>query len=402
MKYSSITLSFVLLLLAAKISTAQCPAGRYKTEMFGVTKSTVTYSTPYSLLMDIYEPAGDVLAERPLIILAHGGSFVAGTRTDDEAVDSLCERFARRGYVTASIDYRLGDVASMLLDSAYAVETVIKAISDGKAAVRYFMKDAATTNTYRIDTNNIYVGGNSAGAVLYMHVGYLSNIAECPPYIASALAANGGFEGNSGNDGYTVKTKAVINLAGALNQTSFVDPTDNPSVNAHGTADDVVPYNCAYPIISGFTIHVNLCGLGALEPVYTANSINHWSMLFPGDGHVPWQSDAVKFNSVDSLVREFLYTLTCPEGAAVADLMSSPAISISPNPASNEVIISSRHEINNIVIYDMTGRQIIRNNGSANKRYQINISNLPKGIYFVSAGFANSKIAPVTERLIVN
>lgn len=185
------------LLLAGSVimntAHAQCPAGRHVSDTYfpSITMDSVTYSSAYSLKMDIYQPVGDTMSARPIIILAHGGSFIGGDRASDGTVDSLCARFAHRGYVTASIDYRLSDALSMISsDSTMAIDEVIKAISYGKAAVRYFRQDRATTNTYKIDTNKIYVGGNSAGAVLYMHVGYLTDISECPSYIATAMAAS--------------------------------------------------------------------------------------------------------------------------------------------------------------------------------------------------------------------
>ena len=49
---------------------------------------------------------GDTENNRPLIILAHGGSFIAGVRANPSMV-SLGEAFAKRGYVVASISYRL-------------------------------------------------------------------------------------------------------------------------------------------------------------------------------------------------------------------------------------------------------------------------------------------------------
>jgi para-nitrobenzyl esterase len=379
-------------------SSAQCPAGRYVTEMFPYTMSTVTYSTPYSLQMDIYQPSGDAMAARPLIILGHGGSFIGGTKSDDATVDSLCVRFAERGYVTASIDYRLGDLFSMIADSSVAIDVVMKAISDGKAAVRYFMQDAATTNTYKIDTNYIFVGGNSAGAVLYMHVGYLDS-AEAPGYITTAMAANGGFEGNSGNPGYTTKTRAVINLAGALNSASFVDAGDVPSVNAQGSADATVPYNCAYPL-SG-SVHVNLCGLGVLESAYTSNSIYHWSKVFSGDGHVPWTSSTAKFNTVDSLVREFLYTIVCPGGAAVSNVKSNGTLNVYPNPASNVVNVQSDIAIAEIAVYDQVGRAVITTHGNGKKQMEVNTSMLPRGIYFVRVQFAAEGATTLVRRLTI-
>src|ERR1019366_4402414 len=145
------------------VNAQNCGNGRYKNLVFNnVTIDSVTYSTPYGLKMDIYQPAGDTLSARPVIILAHGGSFTTGTRNNDLTIDSLCMNFARRGYVTASIDYRLASVLNMI-DSVQALTDIFNAISDGKAAVRYFYKDARTLNSYKIDTNNVFIGGNSVG-----------------------------------------------------------------------------------------------------------------------------------------------------------------------------------------------------------------------------------------------
>ncbi len=369
-----------------QMAKAQCPAGRYLTDMFDVSVSTVTYSTPYNLEMDIYQPVGDVQAKRPLIILAHGGSFVGGSKTDDVSVDTLCVRFARRGYVTASINYRLGNALSMALDSMNAITVVMKAVGDGKAAIRYFVKDAATTNTYKIDTNNIFCGGNSAGAVLYMHVGYLDS-AEAPVHVAGVLAANGGFEGNSGNAGYTTKTKAVINLAGALNLPSFIDATDIPSVNVQGDADDVVPYNCNKAL--GGLIDVNLCGLGTLESVLTGNSIYHWSKVYTGDAHVPWNSDQTKLNTVDSLVKEFLYTLVCPPGASVKSIADARTSTISPNPSHGVFRVTSSGKIEAITVRDITGRTVFARGNVLNDEMEINGSDLKAGLYFVTLQFSD-------------
>ncbi len=386
--------------LLGTTATAQCPAGRYNSELFStVTTTTVTYSDVYNLQMNVYQPDGDTYPNRPVMILAHGGSFIGGDKDADATVNELCERFAKRGYVTASINYRLGNLFSMASDSVEAINTVIKAISDGKAAVRFFVKDAATTNTYHVDTNNIFVGGNSAGAVLYMHVGYLSSIDECPPHIATSMAANGGFEGNSGNDGYTTKTKAVINLAGALNSTSFVNLWDKPSVNAHGTADNTVPYNCGWPL-SG-VVHVTLCGLGALEPVYTANSVYHYSKIYEGADHVPWSSDAAMFNSVDSMTEEFCYNLICTGAAGVKEAHASTEVQIYPNPAGKSANIHTASPMRSVAILDPTGRIVLMADGVDNTSYNINTAILIPGNYIVRTTFRDSNLLPVVKKLTI-
>ncbi len=414
---------FFIALFISGIATAGCPPGRYNTEVFtGYTKTTVTYSSVYSLQMDIFQPTGDTLAERPVIILGHGGSFITGNgdRTNDSTIIWLCQNFAKRGYVTVSIDYRTTSPLT-LLDSASAVDEVIKAIGDGKAAIRYFVKDRATTNTYKIDTNNIFIGGNSAGAVLYMHVGYLDSLGECPPNIAAAMMANGGFEGNSGNAGYTTRFKAIINLAGALNQSSFAGIGDKPSVNAQGTNDNVVPYYCGYPL-SG-TVHVNLCGLGTLEPVYVANGIYHMSHIFPGDGHVPWSTNAAKFFTVDSMINVFLYQMVCTEGDGIHEAVTGTVDSISPmltsglvniyatvsiaevsvfpNPASELVKIKATVPIAEVTVYDQTGRTVLASGNVGNANYEMNTSHLAKGIYFLHIRYADQVNAPVVKRLVI-
>ena len=264
-------LLFCAVIMFPQNANAQCGA-RYHDKMFSVSpKTTVKYSTPYNLSMDIYQPSGDTATSRPVIILAHGGSFLQGsTKTSDPYVVTMCQEFAKRGYVTASIDYRVASYLDML-DSAKAVPEVLRAISDGKAAIRFFRQDAANSNTYRINPNLVFIGGNSAGAVLYMHVIYLDSLGEVSTDFQNFITANGGFEGNSGNPGYSSEATALINLAGGLNIPTFVGPNSKPSFNAQGDQDATVPYGCANAQ-SGFT-NVRLCGLGAIEPLY-----NHYSV----------------------------------------------------------------------------------------------------------------------------
>ena len=404
-KFYAFLVLWAFILMLGNKSYAQCPTGRYLYNglFTSYTMVTDTYSTVYptTSAVDIYQPTGDTMAARPLIILAHGGSFVGGTRNDDVTVDSLCVHFAKRGYVTASIDYRLGNFLSMYTDSSNAIDEVMKAISDGKAAIRFFVKDRATVNHYKIDTNNIFIGGNSAGAVLYMHVGYIDSMGECPTDIQTAMTANGGFEGNSGNAGYTTKSRAIINLAGGLNEVSFVSSGNKPSVNAQGDQDSTVPYNCAHPYIAIGYIGVTLCGLGQLEPRYNALSIPHMSHVFPGQGHVPWSTDAGMFVTVDSMVQLFLYNLICtPEG--VTNVKTTPEINLFPNPANEVLNIRSSVAVNEVTIYDEVGRTIFTSNTQFAENYEINTSHLQKGMYFIRLKFADANYAPVQRKILVD
>ena len=57
--------------------------------------------------MDIYEPIGDTLTNRPAIIFIHTGAFFSGNNELDDVVD-LSITSAKRGYVSVNINYRLG------------------------------------------------------------------------------------------------------------------------------------------------------------------------------------------------------------------------------------------------------------------------------------------------------
>ena len=56
--------------------------------------------------MDIYSPENDNFEDRPLIFFMFGGSFIGGSK-DSWDIVTLCENYAKMGYVAVAIDYRL-------------------------------------------------------------------------------------------------------------------------------------------------------------------------------------------------------------------------------------------------------------------------------------------------------
>jgi para-nitrobenzyl esterase len=378
--------------LLAQTSDAQT---RYQDSIFAsYTLDSVVYSPNTGYKMDIYQPAGDVAATRPVVMLAHGGTFVSGDRHSDVTVVRLCKDLAHRGYVTVSIDYTLANPITNMLDSNLASIEVFKAIADARAAVRYLFKDAATTNTYKVDTNNIFIGGNSAGGVLGLHYAYVTNTAQFHGrriFLTAVDTIGGTLEGNRGNPGYNSKVKGVISLSGGLNEAGWIDQCSVPLVGAHGSADATVPYTCAFPVIFGIPVPLQLCGLGSYGFYLNNNVPYSSSIIFQGAGHVPWDTNAHMYYQVDTLITGFLYkevTGAAPTScvgfpAGIAGIGSDAALSIYPNPASSVLNIHSSATISSISVLDEMGRVVSQVADLHSLDYQLNTSRLSAGIYFV-------------------
>jgi len=285
-------LAILLTLTFISASTfSQCD-GRYQTEIFSsVTKTTVNYSDVYTdnaHEMDIYTPNGDTEINRPLILFIHGGSFYGGDKSNIDCKD-FCETFAKKGYVTASVNYRLVsliNIGSFLTNYDEQYEEVLKATVDVKAAIRYFRKDFSNGDTYGIDPNTIFAGGTSAGGVTAVHLAYIDNISDLPttPLDIQAVATSlGGLEGDAGNSGYSSEISGVISFAGGINTLSWIDSNDEPIVSCQGDADATVNYNCG-PGLNNPSV-LTLCGSGEMHPQADLVGVLNSQLTFPGEGH---------------------------------------------------------------------------------------------------------------------
>ncbi|MEZ5049160.1 MAG: alpha/beta hydrolase [Saprospiraceae bacterium] len=203
-----------------------------------------------NLYMDIFEPTGDTIAKRPLVIICFGGGFLDGSK-DYWSIREIAMQLAKRGYVTASIDYRLG---MNVFDSELSKRAPYRALQDGRSAIRFFKADAAGSNTYKIDTSNIYIGGHSAGAFIALHNAYLDLESERPAstYVwlqdGNTCPDLGCLDCVGDNLSYSGQAAAVFSLAGALGSVGYVGTADDvPSVMFHSEDDDTVPYNSGQP-----------------------------------------------------------------------------------------------------------------------------------------------------------
>ncbi len=389
--------SLIFLLSYSLISYAQCD-GRYEAEIFDATTTTeIEYTDVYDwstsnsgLDMDIYMPVGDDFTDRPVLVFAHGGSFYAGDK-NNEGVSGLCESFAKRGYVTASIQYRLTTPSSWI-DSTVMIQTVFNAISDMKSAVRYFRKDFVTNNnSLGIDTSQIFIGGYSAGAIIAVNYGFMNDESVVPEYLQPYVENAGGIEGNSGNEGYSSRVNAIMNLAGAVYLPSFIDPTDIPIVSVHAEDDETVAYGCDNAL--GYPFLPVVCGSEKILEQADLFSVENALHTFDSGGHaapiVNLQSVSVPF------ISDFIYSnLDCNQSTSIIE--NNIEVSVFPNPFKDSFLIESKTYFSKIRLIDIFGKVQFSWQGNTNST-QVNLADLSPGVYLLQLIQNNSF---VTSRII--
>jgi acetyl esterase/lipase len=188
----------------------------------------------------------------PAVLCIHGGGFRAGKR---DGYDGQIIRLAQKGYVAATVTYRLAP--------KYQFPA---AVHDTKAAVRWLRGNAAT---YHIDPDRIGVMGGSAGGHLAQFLGVTSGVKE--------------FEGDGGNPERSSAVTCVVNYFGPSDFTksygksvdaaevlplflggnletarlqhirssplNWVTPDAAPTLCIHGTEDKYVAYEQAVWLI---------------------------------------------------------------------------------------------------------------------------------------------------------
>ncbi len=230
-------LALVIALSIGQIEAKPAPASAPMPRLVrGVTYRTVDDE---ALQLDVCVPAGD--GPHPLVVLVHGGAWMAGKRTD---MDGFGEPLARRGLACATVSYRLAPAhrfPAQIDDCRYAVQ---------------FLREHA--DEYHIDSGRIGALGLSAGGHLVCLLGVQderrdpnaddpvlrqSSRVQCVvSYFGPTLIERAPTRG--------VDTQAPPELFGdappdsiftAASPLTFVSPDDPPFLFVHGDRDDNVP-----------------------------------------------------------------------------------------------------------------------------------------------------------------
>lgn len=274
--------------------------------------------------MDIYRPITDDTKPRPLLMLIHGGAFFNG---DKRAMGykEWGHYFASRGYVVASINYRLGFKArgSKRIDRAG-----YRAVQDAYAAMCYLLRHP---ERYPIDPNYLFVAGSSAGAITALNLAFMTDYDR--PKSTEAGPINQGYNKrhkrnnnhkdvgledlggidtvakiNGGSVDFNINT--VVNMWGAVHEIKMIDTTSPGTaiLSFHGDADETVAYGHDYPFANldpvnrimcnrmygSKCIHERAIGNGRVSELHTVK----------GGGHSLHVTDCVELSDYYTLITD--------------------------------------------------------------------------------------------------
>jgi acetyl esterase/lipase len=171
-----------------------------------------------NLKLDIYSPKGDEMENRPVILWIHGGGFRPGNDKSQRYIVELARRFAYKGYVGLSIDYRIREQPRENTE-----KTIFDAVEDAGKALLWLRENA---DKLKIDPSKIIVAGGSAGGILGTNL-CLNDNKNVPGVDKTGIIA-------------------FVNLWGSPSAEwgePDVDANDPPTIIIHGTEDDLVAYD---------------------------------------------------------------------------------------------------------------------------------------------------------------
>ena len=171
---------------------------------------------PLELKLDLYLPEGDERPSRPLLLMMHGGAYFVGHK-DEPGQQEWCRYFASLGYVAASIDYRMG----YHIRKKDITRAENDAHEDAAAALSYLL----ARDDLRIDRDQVYLAGTSAGAAISLRLAYEDATAD-----------------------RDFRIRAVANLWGYVYDLEVLTRASVPILSFQSEHDPVVPYKKGYPL----------------------------------------------------------------------------------------------------------------------------------------------------------
>lgn len=195
---------------------------------------------PIDLGYTFQAPANDTMKARPLVILLHEGAFLFGSRKNEENKARL---LARKGYATATIDYRIGfnggrEGFACEGNNRELYQAIYRGVQDIYVALHYFMDNSVK---FGIDPRNVVIGGSSAGGIAASAFLYMdeADFEKLSPGIVKILGRLDTYPNHTG-----FKIKALLTSLGfAIVQSDYITSSNAiPTVFFQRTGDDVLAY----------------------------------------------------------------------------------------------------------------------------------------------------------------
>ena len=276
---------------------------------------------PLQLHLDVFRPKNDTLQKRPLVMLIHGGAFYFGSK-DDKSITQWCRHLTSMGYVTASIDYRIGFLPTM----ASIGRAGYRAVQDAHAAMRFLVSHQ---DEYGIDTSMLFVGGCSAGAITTLNLAFMTNETRPEYTYSSFLTPDLGSIDTCGNSiRCNFRIKGIIDMWGAMPDTALMRNRNIPILAFHGDADDIVPYDFDYPFGVAGVLKTMLVEkmYGSSCIVDRAIKLGHKAQLvtFSGYKHSPHVDPGTKalndnFFVIQDMMSDFFHEIIVPQKLEIVE-----------------------------------------------------------------------------------
>lgn len=255
------------------------------------------------LMMDVYAPIDDDNTSRPVMLVAHTGSFlpplfsgqITGSRSDSTVVYT-CTELAKRGYVAVAYTYRQGWLPASTdqnVRTGTLLQAAYRGIQDTRTCVRYMRKSVAEDgNPYNVDTENIGVVGIGTGGYLALGAGSFYEFDEINidkfidtetalPYIDTTILGNSLGDTDAAlctanHPGYSSDIDFSFNIGGALGDSDWIDGEDREPMFAgvHATNDVFAPYGdgpVIVPVTEEFVVNVS----GTWSAIKKANEVGN-------------------------------------------------------------------------------------------------------------------------------
>jgi len=342
--YYKYTMTRLLLIIGLFISTsvmAQLTGFTLTGNPENVNGATWTFQqtingTVYDLKGILFKPIGTGVF--PSVIVNHGTS---GNTNPNGYSDRVCKKMVTWGYVCIAVNYTHSGQGAPC-GSPGLCDTANWGASNDNFLRAMKCWDILASLAYT-DTTCIAAFGHSRGAFLTTGLmGTYPNKFSCAGHTAGGVGHPTDF---------TYPT------------TTMVNNVTKPYILHHGTSDNIV----------------NIIYDANFAAIFTTNGVSHQYFTYTGYTHNTISQDSLMYSRTQTFFNQHICNLT-------TGLNNNPfeklEVSIYPNPASEYITFNiNQNQITKVQIFNSMG--ILFKEFSITQSTQLDISDLPKGLYFV-------------------